>query len=91
MTARTYSRGWEITAPMLYDEKANIYRSGQWRYTDTGEPYSPDDKRPCRRCGQEPTPEGHDACLGKLDGVVSACCGHGVHEGGIIREGEDVG
>jgi len=27
-----------------------------------------------------PTPEGHDACLGKLPGVGAACCGHGVDD-----------
>ena len=31
----------------------------------------------CIRCGQQPTPEGHDACLGTILGVRSACCGHG--------------
>ncbi len=27
-----------------------------------------------------PTPEGYDACLGKLPDVVYACCGHGITE-----------
>ncbi len=31
----------------------------------------------CAACGQLPTPEGHDACLGTLPGVWNACCGHG--------------
>lgn len=38
------------------------------------------DDRPCIRCGNPPTPEGYDACLGHLEGVKSACCGHGVSE-----------
>jgi hypothetical protein len=49
-----------------------------WRYLDTGEPA--DVERPCVRCGQMPTPEGHDACLGTVPGVKAACCGHGVTE-----------
>lgn len=65
MTARAQSRGWPIH-----------WNGSVWIYTDTGEP--PRDARPCRRCGEEPTPEGHDACLGSLPGVESACCGHGV-------------
>ena len=47
-----------------------------WVYADTGEPVS--NERPCVRCGEMPTPEGHDACLGDLNGVRAACCGHGV-------------
>lgn len=34
-------------------------------------------KRPCGKCNQFPTPEGHDACLGTLPGLMNACCGHG--------------
>ena len=34
----------------------------------------------CPRCGQPPTLEGYDACLGHIDGAVSACCGHGLEE-----------
>jgi hypothetical protein len=39
---------------------------------------------PCRLCGQLPTPEGHDACLGTLPGVRAACCGHGKTEGYVM-------
>ena len=46
-----------------------------WKYCDNDEPI--DDNRPCRRCGKLPTKEGHDACLGTLNGVKNACCGHG--------------
>ena len=31
----------------------------------------------CVKCGELPTPEGHDACLGELPGLMNACCGHG--------------
>ena len=52
------------------------YRNNEWIYFDTGESISK--KRPCIRCGKMPTPEGYDACLGYIPGVISACCGHGV-------------
>jgi len=55
-----------------------VYQGGAWRYGDTGELATV--VRPCVRCGEMPTPEGHDACLGHLKGVTSACCGHGVEE-----------
>ena len=54
-----------------------------WYYADTRE--SIDVERLCIRCGRPPTPEGHDACLGHLEGVTSACCGHGVHKPIMIR------
>jgi hypothetical protein len=48
----------------------------EWKYADTLEPV--DDSRPCPRCGEYPTPEGYDACLGHIPGAISACCGHGI-------------
>lgn len=41
--------------------------------------------RPCAKCGEYPTEEGHDACFGKegLGNVMNACCGHGKNEGYI--------
>lgn len=33
--------------------------------------------RPCGYCGRHNTPEGHDGCLGTLQEVMNACCGHG--------------
>jgi hypothetical protein len=41
---------------------------------------------PCELCGQLPTPEGHDACLGTLPGVKFACCGHGKGPGYVVFE-----
>lgn len=73
MTARAHSRGWPIH-----------WTGSQWVYTDTQKP--DDGRRPCRRCVQLPTSEGHDACMGSLPGVVSACCGHGVSEPLLLRE-----
>lgn len=67
MTARAHSRGWPIE-----------YLRHGWVYSDTKQPV--EDERPCQRCGCKPTPEGHDACLGTISHVKSACCGHGVEE-----------
>jgi hypothetical protein len=56
-----------------------------WRYVDNNEPVAETFKdRPCGNCGQLPTPEGHDACLGALPGVANACCGHGNPEDAYI-------
>ena len=38
----------------------------------------------CPRCGKPPTPEGYDACLGRIPGAVAACCGHGVEPGYVM-------
>ena len=64
MTVTSHSRGHEIV----------LIESG-WVYVDDGSPH--DDSRPCKRCGRYPTEEGCDACLGFIEGVQSACCGHG--------------
>ena len=72
---KSYSRGHEI----YYDGK-------DWRYVDTGEIVN--NNRPCKRCGRTPTEEGHDACLGHIEGAKSACCGHGVEPPYIVKEGQ---
>ncbi len=61
-----YSRGHKIYFSLTRDE---------WLYHDNNKPI--DEMRPCAKCGEKPTPEGYDACLGYLDGISSACCGHG--------------
>lgn len=48
-----------------------------------------DDSRPCTACGQHSTPEGYDACLGHLDGVAYACCGHGLDDSWVYVSFED--
>lgn len=70
---KSCSRGHEI-----------YYDGDNWRYCDDNTIY--DDSRPCKRCGKMPTTEGYDACLGHIDGVSSACCGHGVEKSYIIYE-----
>jgi len=66
----SFSRGWAT----IYD-----WDKEEWLYADTLE--STKTERPCIRCGRMPTRDGHDACLGYLDGVKNACCGHGVIRG----------
>ena len=63
-----------------------------WRYLDN------DDlceewggvARSCPGCGEMPTPEGFDACLGMIEGMSSVCCGHGVHEPYSVLATENV-
>lgn len=64
---KAHSRGWDI-----------YYDGTDWRYLDNDKIH--DDSRPCKKCKCYPTKEGYDACLGHVDGVSSACCGHGVEE-----------
>ena len=63
---------------------ATYYDGLNWRYTDNNE--IDNGKRPCKRCGCMPTKEGYDACLGKVEGATSACCGHGVEKPYIVRD-----
>ena len=70
---KSYSRGHEI-----------YFNKDQWLYCDNNEPI--DEYRPCKRCGRIPTLEGYDACLGYIEGAISACCGHGVEEPYIVMK-----
>jgi len=36
-----------------------------------------DNGEACNECGNKPTIEGHDACIGTLPNIMNACCGHG--------------
>jgi len=65
MVAKSYLRGWEI-----------IFVDGYWVYADNYKLINKE--RRCKRCGKMPTKEGYDACLGKIEGASSACCGHGI-------------
>jgi len=75
VTARSHRRGW----PVEHD-------GHRWVYSDTG--FLAVDDRSCVRCDGPPTAEGHDACLGRLPGVTSACCGHGVSPPILVPFGE---
>ena len=67
MNATSYQRGHRIE-----------YIGGRWVYADDQTTSAVE--RPCVRCGRIPTPDGHDACLGRIEATASACCGHGVEE-----------
>lgn len=69
----TNSRGHEI-----------YFKEGNWYYADNDSIH--DDSRPCKKCKCYPTSEGYDACLGHVEGVTSACCGHGAEEYYEVRE-----
>lgn len=49
--------------------------TNKWFYED-GEEYSFND-RPCTKCDIVVDHDQPDPCLGRLDGVDYACCGHG--------------
>lgn len=74
MSAISHNRGHEV-----------VFINGTWVYSDDGTPAAID--RPCKRCGRMPTVEGHDACIGHIDGANSACCGHGVDTPILLMEG----
>ena len=59
-----------------------VYYDDGWRYADTHEPATTD--RPCPKCGECETADGHDPCIANLPGVTAACCGHGVHAGYVL-------
>jgi hypothetical protein len=74
MTVRSYSRGHEI-----------IFKNNEWVYADTLK--SIKKERPCKKCGERPTKEGFDACIGNLGkDIISACCGHGVEKSYVLRK-----
>jgi len=55
------------------------YINNEWVYSDTKEStVSTFKNRSCGHCGKHNTPEDHDACLGRLKGLMNACCGHGL-------------
>jgi hypothetical protein len=66
MSAISHSRGHQI-----------YFDGDDWRYSDNNALLS-SETRPCIRCGKLPTLEGHDACIGRIVGAVSVCCGHGI-------------
>jgi len=74
----SYSRGHKI----YYDFKTKV-----WKYCDTNEIIN--DEHPCKRCGNQPTKEGYDFCLGYIEGATSACCGHGTSNPILILDNDN--
>lgn len=76
--------GWTFEGKVVKSShmRGHAFEVDEACYFKDGTPW--DERRPCKRCGCAPTPEGHDACLGQLPSVRSACCGHGVEPGYIV-------
>lgn len=72
MTATSYFFGHKVK-----------FEDGLWIYMDSK---TLDNPRPCPRCGELPTPEGYDPCVGFVYGAKSICCGHGVKRPILIEE-----
>jgi len=51
-----------------------------WYYEDYSKAEG-ENIKPCVRCGNMPTKDGHDSCIANLPGIKNACCGHGVRDG----------
>ena len=82
---------WEFMGLISHSRGHKIYYDGSdWRHVDNNELI--DQNRPCKKCGLKPIKlssdmgDDVDACLGILEGVKSACCGHGVEDGYIVYE-----
>lgn len=59
---------------------------GEWLFSDTNDPVSATWKvRPCGHCNIANTQGGYDGCIGRLPGVMNACCGHGEPESAFIQ------
>lgn len=77
MSAKSYSRGYDI----YFDDAIS-----KWKFTDNGNILNLENEKPCTRCGNLCTKEGHDHCIKNLGKVTGGCCGHGVDEGYISFE-----
>ena len=77
--SNTYSTSFYYGHPIHWDESAD-----GWRYDDTDELINDVEKRPCPKCNELPTEDGHDPCIDNIPNIVSACCGHGVEDGYIL-------
>ena len=59
-----------------YNRGHLIIYTDRWRYEDNLVAIEAED-RACAFCGQKYIDGNIDPCIGRLAGVVSACCGHG--------------
>ncbi|MFA7287277.1 MAG: hypothetical protein WC055_00195 [Melioribacteraceae bacterium] len=67
------------------DEPDGKYEFDNYKFIDNDESIY-EHNRPCPKCGDKETIEGHDPCIRNLPGVRYACCGHGFEEGYILFE-----
>lgn len=64
-----------------------VWNGIQWLFADNGDalPSHGGKSRPCKKCGAEMSENEPDKCLGELNGVDNACCGHGIKSQSYIR------
>jgi len=66
---------------MYFDRVAH-----EWRYTDDDTLVKNNwEKRPCGKCNEYITADGHDPCIANLPGVRNACCGHGEDSSAYVQ------
>lgn len=77
-------RGWLRGHEVEWDETDAV-----WRHVDSHTPANGPaaELRECPQCGEFPTAEGHDSCLGTIPGAAGGCCGHGKHLGYVNYPG----
>jgi len=79
----TFHRGHACYAEQ---DKDGVYSI--WKYSADGVNIK-DKERPCPRCGNDATKDGHDHCIANLKDVKYACCGHGAEDGYVkLNDGE---
>ena len=67
------------------------FKDGAWYYKDCDSLISSDKNRKCGHCKKENRVDGHDVCLGELDGLANACCGHGDKSEAYIQFYDGIG
>src|SRR5947207_7880116 len=60
------------------------YPFDNFRFLDSGASIYEED-RPCPKCRQHRTAEGHDPCIANFPDVRTACCGHGNDDHAYIQ------
>ena len=76
MVATSHHRG----HAMWFDESVK-----EWRYMDGALVKENWQHRPCGKCGEHFTSDGHDPCIANLPNVQNACCGHGNESDAYIQ------
>ena len=61
------------------------FKDGIWIYSDTKKSVESHQNRACGHCNKMCTKEGYDGCLGTLESVMNACCGHGKDDEAYIQ------
>ena len=51
----------------------------------TDKRYYMEECKPCDECGKFSTKKGYDPCVGYLENVKNACCGHGFENNAYVQ------